>query len=105
MPQASDELRAKFPGSDQEALEVLSANFIETKFVFRKKDAAYVPTRREWEAIDYLFHEWDFGYEELQESLCQECFHSYAQHTKGAHPNKYCRHCPCSWWVEYKEKA
>jgi hypothetical protein len=64
MPQATDELRAEFPGHDSEAMDVLDANFTQTKFVYRKKDRAYQPTPREWAAINYLFQEWDYGYEE-----------------------------------------
>jgi hypothetical protein len=63
MPQASNELRAKFPGDDAEALEVLSQNFTEERGVIRPKQKNYTPTQRENEAIDYLFHEWDYVYE------------------------------------------
>jgi hypothetical protein len=65
MPQATDDLRAKFPGWDAEALEVLAENFTDTRGVFRKKNPAYQPTEREWEAINYMFQEWDYGYEEI----------------------------------------
>lgn len=68
MPQATPELAAKFPGDDQEALEVLEANFIERAGVFCKKDPKYQPTEREWDAIDYLFHEWDYGYIDEEDS-------------------------------------
>jgi hypothetical protein len=64
MPQATDELRSKFPGWDWEALDVLKENFTDTKGVLRKKDPAYQPTAREWDAIDYLFQEWDYMYVE-----------------------------------------
>ena len=63
MPQATKELRAKFPGHDAEALEVIAANFVEWKGYIRKKDPLYQPTQREWDAIDYLFQEWDYCYE------------------------------------------
>ena len=64
MPQATDELRAKFPGDDGEALDVLEQNFVVDRTgVIRKKDSAYKPTDREFDAIDYLFQEWDYGYE------------------------------------------
>ena len=63
MPQASEELRAMFPGSDQEALEVIDKNFIVPRgFIIRPRVSGYEPTERENFAIDYLFHEWDFGY-------------------------------------------
>lgn len=64
-PQATPELRAKFPGGDSEAMEVLKLNFEwgEPKpFIIRKKNPNYEPTQREWDAVDYLFHEWDWGY-------------------------------------------
>jgi hypothetical protein len=63
MPQASDELRAKFPGWDEEALAVLEVNFTEKAGIFRPKVKGYEPTLREDDALDYMFHEWDYGYE------------------------------------------
>jgi hypothetical protein len=64
MPQASEELRAKFPEGEGQAMKVLEANFILHKgFVYRPKVRDYKPTPREDDAIDYLFHEWDFAYE------------------------------------------
>jgi hypothetical protein len=67
MPQASDELRAKFPGWDDEALAVLEENFTENRGVIRPKTAGYVPTDREKDAIDYLFQEWDYEYQPVPE--------------------------------------
>lgn len=66
-PQATPELCAKFPGDDAEALAVLEANF-HTRlrgFIIRPKVSGYKPTEREDDAIDYLFHEWDWGYSPL----------------------------------------
>ena len=64
MPQATQELRDKFPGDDKEALKVIEDNFIVHKgFVIRPKVKDYKPTQREDDALDYLFHEWDYGYE------------------------------------------
>lgn len=63
MPQASEELRAKFPGADQEAFEVIKANFNTSRggmiypFIL-----GYKMTEREGEAIDYLCEEWDYSY-------------------------------------------
>lgn len=68
MPQASDELRAKFPGHDGEAWDVLKEHFTDQKFVIRPKQAGYVATEREWDAICYLCDEWDYGYEDLPET-------------------------------------
>jgi hypothetical protein len=67
MPQASDELRAKFPGWDDEALAVLEENFTENRGVIRPKTVGYVPTDREKDAIDYLFQEWDYEYQPVPE--------------------------------------
>lgn len=49
---------------EREALDILDLNFTEKAGVFRKKDKSYLPTIREFEAIYYLFHEWDYAYEE-----------------------------------------
>jgi len=62
MPQASDELREKFPGYDAEALEVIAANFTETRGLIRRKSSSYLPNQREWDAVDYLIQEWDYVY-------------------------------------------
>jgi len=64
MPQATPELRKKFPGYDAEALNVLRQNFTNDRGLIRRKDKNYKPTRREFDAIDYLFQEWDYAYEE-----------------------------------------
>ena len=64
MPQATPELRAKFPEWDGEALDVIRQNFtVDQGGVIRKKDPKYEPTEREWDAVDYLFQEWDYAYE------------------------------------------
>lgn len=68
MPQASEELRAKFPGSDREACDVLSLNFVNTKGNITPKVKGYVPNEREDDAIEYLFREWDYTYS--PEALC-----------------------------------
>lgn len=63
MPQATDELRSKFPGWDSEALDVLRPNFtVARNGVIRPKTSNYEPTERESDAIDYLIQEWDYGY-------------------------------------------
>jgi len=63
MPQASDELRAKFPGHDQEAFDVIDVNFSTSRggIIFPKK-LGYKMTEREGDAIDYLCDEWDYAY-------------------------------------------
>ena len=63
MPQATDELRAKFPGWDGEALDVIRENFtVNRGGLIYPKVKGYKPTQREDEAIDYLFQEWDYAY-------------------------------------------
>lgn len=63
MPQATSELRRKFPGSDSEALSVIAKNFVVVRNGhIHPKEVGYKPTQREHEAIDYLFQEWDYTY-------------------------------------------
>jgi hypothetical protein len=62
MPQASDELRAKFPGQDSEALAVIQTNFNDDRGWLTLKDPSYKPTERERDAVDYLVFEWDYTY-------------------------------------------
>jgi hypothetical protein len=38
------------------------------------------------------------------DDLCKRCRHSYVQHTKGAVPDDYCRHCACPAFVPYSPK-
>lgn len=59
MPQASDELRAKFPGYDIEATDVLLSAGWETDGCGWWTLPAHEPTDREWDALDYLLNEWD----------------------------------------------
>lgn len=50
------------------ALELISKNFTDTGGLLQpKKD--YVPTKEDYEAIDYLCNEWDYGYS----SDCYTC--------------------------------
>jgi hypothetical protein len=62
MPQATEELRAKFPGNDCEAFEVLKGNFNDHAGVIYPKTVGYEMTEREGDAIDYLCDEWDYCY-------------------------------------------
>lgn len=63
MPQASEELRAKFPGDDQEAFGVIDANFSTSRGgIIFPKQKGYKMTEREGDAIDYLCDEWDYSY-------------------------------------------
>lgn len=65
MPTAPKELRDKFPGMDTEALQLLeAAGFTVSKdFIVRKPKPDYNPSSREFDAIDYLVEEWDYGYD------------------------------------------
>lgn len=65
MPQASDELREKFPGHDQEAFEVIEKNFYDKAGLIYPKKHGYKMTEREGDAIDYLCDEWDYSYSPL----------------------------------------
>lgn len=61
MPQAPDHLRAKF-ADDSAAFEALGFNFfcLPGGVIYPKE--GYVPNAHEWDAIDYLIMEWDYGY-------------------------------------------
>ena len=63
MPQASPELRNKFPEGDSEAWEVLKYNYNDNRGVIFPKVNGYESTEREWDAICYLCDEWDYGYD------------------------------------------
>lgn len=66
MPQASPDLRAKFPDSDSQAIGQL-----EDHGYVLTKDWLWVPpdgvrsyddmTQDDYDALTYLVHEWDFG--------------------------------------------
>lgn len=62
MPQASDELRAQWPGGDEEAIAYLESR----GFVLRRDWSWRPPTdrttinERECSALQYLIDEWDF---------------------------------------------
>lgn len=65
MPQASEELRAEWPGWDAEAIA-----YLESRGYTLERDWTWThPTiktheameQREWSALVYLIHEWDFG--------------------------------------------
>lgn len=64
MPQASDELRAKFPGWDREASAVLAeAGYspnTET-WIFTLPRHGHVITARELDALSFLCDEFDYG--------------------------------------------
>lgn len=62
MPQATNEQRARWPGSDQQAIKFLEdAGYVLTrnwKWIIPKN---HKPTEREYDAMDYMCNEWDFG--------------------------------------------
>lgn len=60
MPQAPEHLRASW--NDFSAWLQLRPNFVERSGVILKKPG-YKPTEDDFSAIDYLFLEWDYGYD------------------------------------------
>ncbi len=65
MPQASDELRAAWPGMDTEALEHLAARgwYMQPFGVYRRPKHAHVISLREYSALEYLCDEWDYAFD------------------------------------------
>lgn len=64
MPQASEELRAKFPGGDWEAFLVIREHYrVRLGGIIEPRILGYKGTAREYDAIDYLCNEWDYGYD------------------------------------------
>ena len=63
MPQATEELRAEFPGDDREALDYLASIGIHHngKGIFYYPEHAEAWPDRAWSAIQYLCDEWDFA--------------------------------------------
>lgn len=63
MPSAPPELAAKFPRGDEQAFEIIDANFNTRRDgMIEPKVVGYKPTPEEDEALDYLWLEWDYGY-------------------------------------------
>lgn len=60
MPQASDELRAKFP-TDRDAFAVLGDRYSYDQGGMIHRHIGVTPTEHELEAIQYLVEEWDYG--------------------------------------------
>jgi hypothetical protein len=63
MPQGPAHLHAMF-GDDSTAWTYLS-NFYDDRGIIRPKIAGTQPTEKQFQAIDYLCLEWDYGYEEI----------------------------------------
>lgn len=66
MPSAPDDLRAKFPGCIEQAFEVIDDYcVVERSGLIRPKKGVDPKTfpQRVNDAIDYLWLEWDYGYE------------------------------------------
>jgi hypothetical protein len=62
MPSTSDARRARWPGFDSEAHAVLgSRGFTMTKD-WHFTAPMRMLTEREWDALIYLFEEWDYGW-------------------------------------------
>jgi len=44
------------------SVKILKVNFDCFKGTYVRKDLTYIPTKKEYKAIDYLFSEWDYEY-------------------------------------------
>lgn len=62
MPQGRPELHA-FWEHDGRAWEHLEPNFTSEDSIIRQKDPSYKPTFVDWQAIEYLVTEWDWGFD------------------------------------------
>jgi hypothetical protein len=61
MPRASDELRAMFPGHDEEALAYLSSvGLVDVRGLFTVPNRDDYPPRV-WAALQYMVDEWDYA--------------------------------------------
>lgn len=68
MPQATEELRAQWPGGDTEAWAHLAkSGFIDDEGLI-KAPSGYEPTERDYSAIDYLCQEWDYAWHGVEDS-------------------------------------
>jgi len=63
MPQATDELRERW--NLNSALEVMDVNHVCEHGIFMPRSFGQAITPEEESAMDYLFQEWDYGYESL----------------------------------------
>ncbi len=72
MPQAPDDLRAKFPGHDSEALDVLKKAGITHDRGMIKLPPGMHP-KRVWDAVDYLCFEWDYAVANYERKPVSEC--------------------------------
>lgn len=64
MPQASDELRAEWDGPDCDKATqfLIDAGYVLTpKWTWKHKDPQHTPTVKEISAVNFMFHEWDYG--------------------------------------------
>jgi hypothetical protein len=63
MPQAQDWLQEKFSTDLDALLTIDSAFTIDSKYLIRPRPGA-TPTQEQWDAVQYLLEEWDFGLDE-----------------------------------------
>jgi hypothetical protein len=62
MPQATEQLRAEWPGGDKEAINYLQQRGyrLDRRWAWVLPHPAHVPTPIELSAVRYLIDEWDF---------------------------------------------
>jgi len=63
MPSAPEYLKAKFPGSDAQAMKFLESHgfCLTGDWTWKLPSPDHIVTEDEWDAIEYLVLEWDFG--------------------------------------------
>lgn len=71
MPQATSELQVLWGTSDEKALDQILPNFTISRGGIIRPKLNYVQTDKDLSAIDFLFQEWDYGYEPL--AVCDSC--------------------------------
>ena len=71
MPQASDELRAKMDSyfdnggiNDYDPFAFLIGHgYSEKRGIIYRPHNEHIPTKKEWDCIEFLCDEWDYGYD------------------------------------------
>lgn len=63
MPQASDELRARWGIAPERAMNALSPSRFENDNGLIRPKQGVIPTEEEYSAIDFLCDEWDYAWD------------------------------------------